>query len=75
MTRLGIYGGTFDPVHYGHLLAAEQCLEQCALDEVWFVPASSPPHKQQASITPADQRAEMLALATAGHSAPAREPY
>lgn len=65
--RLGIYGGTFDPVHYGHLLAAEQCREQCRLDEVWFMPADSPPHKQQVEITPGVRRAEMLELATAGH--------
>lgn len=65
--RLGIYGGTFDPVHYGHLLAGEQCLEQCGLDEVWFVPASVPPHKPERSITSGVQRAEMLEIATAGH--------
>lgn len=65
--RIGMYGGTFDPVHYGHLLAAEQCLEQCQLDEVWFVPAESPPHKQHDAITPGETRAEMLELATAGH--------
>jgi nicotinate-nucleotide adenylyltransferase len=64
--RLGIYGGTFDPVHYGHLLAAEQCRERCALDELWFVPAAVPPHKQDESITPGRQRAEMLELAVAG---------
>lgn len=64
--RLGIYGGTFDPVHYGHLLAAEQCREQCALDEVWFVPAAVPPHKRDEAITPGKQRAEMLELAVAG---------
>jgi nicotinate-nucleotide adenylyltransferase len=48
--RLGLYGGTFDPVHYGHLLLAEQCREQCALDEVWFIPTGSPPHKHAAGI-------------------------
>jgi nicotinate-nucleotide adenylyltransferase len=65
--RLGIYGGTFDPVHYGHLLAAEQCREQCRLDEVWFVPAAVPPHKRHETVSPGDHRAEMLELATAGH--------
>lgn len=65
--RLGLYGGTFDPVHYGHLLAAEQCREQRRLDEVWFVPAASPPHKRHETISPGQQRAEMLELATAGH--------
>lgn len=66
--RLGIYGGTFDPVHYGHLLLAEQCREQCALDEVWFVPAAHPPHKPDWRITAARARAEMLELAVAGHA-------
>lgn len=65
--RLGIFGGTFDPVHFGHLLLAEQCREQCALDEVWFVPSGSPPHKQGADITPAKSRLEMLELAISGH--------
>ena len=41
--RLGIFGGSFDPVHYGHLLLAECCREQCRLDRVWFVPAGNPP--------------------------------
>ena len=39
--RLGIFGGSFDPVHYGHLLLAEFCREACALDAVWFVPAAA----------------------------------
>ncbi len=64
--RLGIFGGTFDPVHYGHLLAAEQCREQCRLDEVWFVPAAIPPHKTGVGISPGKARAEMLELAVAG---------
>jgi nicotinate-nucleotide adenylyltransferase len=45
--KLGIFGGTFDPIHNAHLMLAEQCLEQCALDEVWFLPAGSPPHKSR----------------------------
>lgn len=64
--RLGIYGGTFDPVHYGHLLAAEQCREQCALDELWFIPAAVAPHKQTQPISPGNARAEMLEIAVAG---------
>lgn len=66
--RLGIYGGTFDPVHYGHLLLAETCREACQLDEVWFVPSAVTPHKQDQSRTPAKQRIEMLELAIAGHT-------
>ena len=65
--RIGILGGTFDPVHYGHLLLAETCREQCALDEVWFVPTGVPPHKRPAQLTPAARRVEMLNLAIAGH--------
>jgi nicotinate-nucleotide adenylyltransferase len=64
--RLGLFGGTFDPVHLGHLLMAEQCREQCALDQLWFVPAAVPPHKQGREITPGKARAEMLEVAIAG---------
>lgn len=66
--RLGLFGGTFDPVHYGHLLLAECCREQAALDEVWFVPAAASPFKQGAVQTSAQQRLEMLALAIGGHA-------
>jgi nicotinate-nucleotide adenylyltransferase len=65
--RLGVFGGSFDPVHYGHLLLAETCREQCGLDAVWFVPALVPPHKQQRELSGANQRLEMLQLAVAGH--------
>lgn len=67
--RVGIFGGTFDPVHLGHLAVAEQCREQGALDEVWFVPAPRPPHKLDRGVTPFGQRVEMLALAIAGNPA------
>jgi nicotinate-nucleotide adenylyltransferase len=65
--RLGLFGGSFDPVHYGHLLLAESCREQCQLDEVWFMPAATPPHKQTHALSSAAQRIEMLELATGGH--------
>jgi nicotinate-nucleotide adenylyltransferase len=67
--RIGVFGGTFDPVHLGHLITAEQCREQVALDEVWFVPAFQPPHKQGQSVTPFDRRVEMLQLALMGQPA------
>lgn len=67
--RIGVFGGTFDPVHLGHLILAEQCREQGQLDQVWFVPAASPPHKQGVEIAPFAQRVEMLALALAGQPA------
>lgn len=67
MTRIGIFGGTFDPVHQGHLILAEQCREQAMLDEIWFLPAASPPHKQSVNVTRFEQRVEMLSLALAGN--------
>ena len=66
--RVGIYGGTFDPVHLGHLVLAESCREACALDEVWFMPAAISPHKQTRPVTPGKQRLEMLRFAIAGHT-------
>jgi len=65
--RLGVFGGTFDPVHFGHLLLAECCREQCRLDQVCFVPSAVPPHKQERTLTPAEIRIEMLELAIAGN--------
>jgi nicotinate-nucleotide adenylyltransferase len=65
--RVGIFGGTFDPIHYGHLIVAEQAREQAGLDRVWFVPSARPPHKADRVVTPFDRRAEMLTLALAGH--------
>lgn len=67
--RIGIFGGTFDPIHYGHLVLAEQCREQCRLDEVWFVPAALPPHKLDATISSAKARSEMIEFAIAGNPA------
>ncbi len=67
--RVGIYGGTFDPVHVGHLILAEQAREQVRLDEVWFVPAYRPPQKEGQTVTRFEQRVEMLALAIAGNPA------
>jgi nicotinate-nucleotide adenylyltransferase len=67
--RLGIFGGSFDPVHYGHLLLAESCREQCRLDQVWFVPAAIAPHKQTRKLAADRHRVEMLKLAIAGHEA------
>lgn len=65
--RLGLYGGSFDPVHYGHLLLAECCREGCGLDQVWLIPAAVAPHKQDRRTAPAKARYEMLELALAGN--------
>jgi len=66
--RIGIFGGSFDPVHNGHLLAAECCREQARLDQVLFVPAAIPPHKQARGLASADHRLAMLSLAIGGHN-------
>lgn len=67
--RIGVFGGSFDPVHVGHLVVAECCREQAGLDRVVFVPAGIPPHKQDRPLAPAAQRIDMLHLATGGHEA------
>ena len=67
--RMGVFGGTFDPVHVGHLTMAEQCREQAGLDQVRFVPAARPPHKLDRMVTSFADRIEMLRLAVAGHPA------
>jgi nicotinate-nucleotide adenylyltransferase len=67
--RLGVFGGTFDPVHYGHLMLAECCREQARLDRVWFLPAATPPHKTAGDLAPASARIDMLRLAVGGHEA------
>lgn len=67
--RIGIFGGTFDPVHVGHLIMAEQCREQARLDQIWFIPAARPPHKKEQVLTAFDKRVEMLRLAIAGQPA------
>lgn len=63
--RIALYGGTFDPVHDGHLAIARSLLELFALDEVLFIPAHAAPHKRGLPTTPAWHRYAMLALATA----------
>jgi len=60
--RIGIFGGSFDPVHMGHLLAASESADQLQLDEVHFVTAARPPHKRPQA--PAEARHEMVVLAT-----------
>ncbi|TXT22925.1 MAG: nicotinate-nucleotide adenylyltransferase [Planctomycetota bacterium] len=65
-TRLGIYGGSFDPVHLGHLLLAETCRETCDLDRVLFLPCGQSPHKPNGAVASGNQRAEMLEFAVAG---------
>ncbi len=64
---IGIFGGSFDPIHYGHLILAEQCLRQIPLDEVWFVPAATAPHKEKGATMTDRQRSDTIKLAISGH--------
>jgi nicotinate-nucleotide adenylyltransferase len=64
--KIGIYGGTFDPPHKGHIAIAEQAIKQLGLDCVYFIPAYIPPHKQQHSSTMAQHRLSMIKLAVRG---------
>ncbi|MDO3409086.1 nicotinate-nucleotide adenylyltransferase [Saccharibacillus sp. CPCC 101409] len=66
--KIGIMGGTFDPIHTGHLLAAETVREALGLDEVWFMPAHVPPHKAEAGFS-GEERLRMVELAIGSQSA------
>lgn len=63
--RIGLFGGTFDPIHWGHLRSAEEVREAFDLDRVFFIPASIPPHKRGQTRTPARDRLEMVRLGVA----------
>ena len=67
--QLGIFGGTFDPIHLGHLLLAEYAREHARLDRVVFMPAARSPHKQDRQPADDSQRIELLELAIGGHEA------
>jgi nicotinate-nucleotide adenylyltransferase len=67
MRRIGLLGGTFDPVHNGHLIAAQAAREAAKLNEVWFIPTSTPPHKPQPGAD-GENRRLMLEAAIAGNS-------
>ncbi|WP_236340696.1 nicotinate-nucleotide adenylyltransferase [Paenibacillus plantiphilus] len=58
--KVGIMGGTFDPIHYGHLLAAERARESCGLDEIWFIPSFQPPLKENDPNADVNARLEMV---------------
>lgn len=65
--KIGIMGGTFDPIHYGHLMIAENAAEQFGLDQIWFMPNGNPPHKRNSNITSAEHRCAMVELAITGN--------
>ena len=65
---IAIFGGTFDPIHSGHLAVAEAAERRFRLDAIYFVPSSRPPHKQRAKLAAFSHRYAMVALAASGHS-------
>ena len=67
MTRVAVFGVSFNPVHYGHLLRSDEILERLPVDRVLFVPAAAPPHKPNGQLAPADDRFEMVRLAIGDH--------
>ena len=66
-SKIGILGGTFDPIHLGHLLLAQDAMEQIGLDRVKFIPSAMPPHKRMTGFAPAAQRLAMVKLAVRGN--------
>lgn len=67
--HVGLFGGSFNPPHLGHLIVAETLREQGRLDQVWWMPSSVSPHKQRASLTAPEHRLAMVRLATADNPA------
>src|SRR5215471_3665730 len=65
--RVGLFGGSFNPIHLGHLRSAEEDREALNLDLVYFIPAASPPHKPEGDLAPAEHRLAMVRLATKGN--------
>lgn len=65
--RIGIFGGSFDPIHLGHLLLAQQCVESAQLEKLFFVPAAIPPHKLEHSLASNEHRLAMIKLAIGGN--------
>jgi nicotinate-nucleotide adenylyltransferase len=66
LSKIGIFGGTFDPIHHGHLILARDAIEQLGLDSLLFIPAAISPHKLAARPAPAEIRLEMLRAAIEG---------
>ncbi len=69
MSRIGIFGGSFNPIHTAHLILAERAVAERALDKALFIPALQPPHKPARPVAPADHRMRMVELAVEGNPA------
>lgn len=65
--RIGVMGGTFNPIHHGHLVTAQEALDQFSLDEVMFIPTGDPPHKVEDLLADAEDRYLMTVIATSGN--------
>src|SRR6185369_2487632 len=66
MQRIGLFGGSFDPVHMGHLLVAQSAMEELGLERLYFIPAAQAPFKPENQPAPANERLRLLRLARAG---------
>jgi nicotinate-nucleotide adenylyltransferase len=68
MQRIGLFGGSFDPIHLGHLLVAQAAIEELGLDRLFFIPAAQSPFKPESEPTAASSRLQLLRLALAGET-------
>lgn len=66
-THIGLYGGSFDPIHFGHLISARSIAEQLGLDRITLIPSARPPHKQGVAMTSPEHRLAMTRLAVEGN--------
>ena len=67
MTKVGIMGGTFNPIHFGHLILAETAYEEIGLDRILFIPSKNPPHKDSTEVISEEHRLKMVELAVQGN--------
>ncbi|MFC1512524.1 nicotinate-nucleotide adenylyltransferase [bacterium] len=66
--RIGLFGGTFDPIHNAHLIIAQACINEFKLDKIIFIPAGAPPHKKKTKISPLQDRYKMVSIALQDNS-------
>src|SRR5216117_1566365 len=68
MQRIGLFGGSFDPIHLGHLLVAQAAIEELVLERLYFIPAAQSPFKPESNPAPATERLRLLRFALAGRT-------